>query len=64
MAEGPEFMPIFTFGLWSMIRDRLVPTPSHKQRFSSSVSDSTPQDMTLGSEGKNRICRAQHHCQE
>jgi hypothetical protein len=30
-------MPIFTFGLWFIIRDCLEPIPSHKQRFSSSV---------------------------
>jgi hypothetical protein len=35
MTEGPECMPIFTLGLCSMIRDCLVPTTSHKQRFSS-----------------------------
>jgi hypothetical protein len=35
--EGLECMPIFTFGLWSMIQDCLGPTPSHKERFSSSV---------------------------
>jgi hypothetical protein len=29
-AESPKCMPIFTFGLWSMIRDCLGPTPSHK----------------------------------
>jgi hypothetical protein len=63
-AEGLECMPIFTFGLWSMIRDCLVPTPSHKQRFSSSVSNLTPGDMPSVSEGRNGICRAQHHCQE
>jgi hypothetical protein len=32
-------MPIFTFSLWFMIRDYLELTPSHKQRFSSSVSE-------------------------
>jgi hypothetical protein len=37
MAEGLECMPIFTFGLWSMIKDCLGPTPSHKDRFSSLV---------------------------
>jgi hypothetical protein len=42
MAEGLECMPIFTLGSWSMIRDCLLPTTSHKQRFSSSVSDLTP----------------------
>jgi hypothetical protein len=39
MAEGLECMPTFTFGLWSMIRDCLDPTPSYKQRFSTSVSE-------------------------
>jgi hypothetical protein len=38
-AEGPECMPIFTFSLWSMIRDCLEPTRSHKQSFSSLVSE-------------------------
>jgi hypothetical protein len=36
-AEGLECMSIFSFGLWSMIKDCLGPTPSHKERFSSSV---------------------------
>jgi hypothetical protein len=41
-AGGLECMPIFTFGLWSLIRDCLDPTLSYKQRLSSSVSDSMP----------------------
>jgi hypothetical protein len=39
MAEGQECMPTFTFGLWSMIRDCLEPTPSQKERFSSLASE-------------------------
>jgi hypothetical protein len=34
-GEGLEYMLIFSFGLWS--KDYLGPTPSHKERFSSSV---------------------------
>jgi hypothetical protein len=30
VTEGPECMPNFTFGMWSMIRDCLGPAPSHK----------------------------------
>jgi hypothetical protein len=37
MAEGPECMPIFTSDFCFMIKDCLGPTPSHKERFSSSV---------------------------
>jgi hypothetical protein len=64
MAEGLECMPIFTFGLWSMIRDCLIPTTSHKQRFSSSVSNLTPRDKPSVSEGRNGICGAWLHCWE
>jgi hypothetical protein len=32
MAEGLEYMPIFTFVLWYMIKDWLGPTLSHKER--------------------------------
>jgi hypothetical protein len=37
MAEEPECMPIFTFGLWSMITDCLGPTPSHNKIFLLSI---------------------------
>jgi hypothetical protein len=30
IAEGLECMTVFTFGLWSMIKGCLGPTPSHK----------------------------------
>jgi hypothetical protein len=30
VAERPECMPIFTFALWSLIKDFLGPTVSHK----------------------------------
>jgi hypothetical protein len=30
MPEGPECMPIFSFGLWSMIKGCLGSTPTHK----------------------------------
>jgi hypothetical protein len=52
MDEGLECMPIFTFNLWSMIRDCLVPIASHKQRFSSSVSGSAPPTYALGVRGE------------
>jgi hypothetical protein len=35
-SEGSECTPIFTFGLWSMIKDCLGPTPSHKASLVSS----------------------------
>jgi hypothetical protein len=37
--EGLECMPIFTVGLWSMVKGCLGPTPSYKERFSFSVFD-------------------------
>jgi hypothetical protein len=37
MTERLEDMSIFTFGLCSMIKDCLGPSPSPKERFSSSV---------------------------
>jgi hypothetical protein len=29
-AKGPEYMPIFTFALWSLIKDCFGHIPSHK----------------------------------
>jgi hypothetical protein len=39
MAEGLDSIPIFTFDLWSQITDCLDPTPIHKLKFPSSVSE-------------------------
>jgi hypothetical protein len=39
MAEGQDSMPIFTLGLWSQIGVCLDPTPTHKLKFPSSVSE-------------------------
>jgi hypothetical protein len=39
MAERPDSMSIFTFSLWSYIRDCLDTTLIHKLKFPSSVSE-------------------------
>jgi hypothetical protein len=37
--EAADGMPIFTFGMWSQIRDCLDPTPIHKIKIKSSESE-------------------------
>jgi hypothetical protein len=39
ITKGLDGMQVCTFSLWSQIRDCLVPTPIHKLKFPSSLSE-------------------------
>jgi hypothetical protein len=68
-AEGVMYgwragmMPIFTFILWSVLKDYLDPTPSDKQQLSFSVSYLTPWDMPSVS-GEEWDLQSKAHSQE